>query len=136
MTGNPHFETAPSWKAARTMLAFQPLEPKYTAGHRLQSIRIHVRDHRLRALAVADRTLEAHYGAFVFSQARKGREEARHLALAVAIDKHGDAVVAYRELDSYPFPAEGSIKVARETSLVFEHGFDSGDLSGWSSIEP
>ena len=89
MMGNPHFETAPSWKAARTMLAFQPLEPRYTAGHSLQSIRIHVRDHRLRALAVADRTLEAHYGAFVFSQARKGREEARHLALAVSYGPEG-----------------------------------------------
>jgi hypothetical protein len=56
--------------------------------------------------------------------------------VSIAIDKHGDAVVAYRELNSYPFPAEGSIKVARESSLIFEHGFDSGDFSGWSSVGP
>ncbi len=71
-TSNPCFETASSWKAARAMLNFQPLEPKHTAGHRRQSIQIHVRDHKLRELPIEDRTLEAHYGAFVVSQSRKG----------------------------------------------------------------
>ncbi len=65
------------------MLAFRPLEPKNTAGCGLQSLSVHVRDHKLRELSIADRTLEAHYGAFVLSQARKGAEEARRLALAV-----------------------------------------------------
>ena len=89
------------------MLAFQPLEPKYTAGHRLQSIRIHVRDHRLRVLAVADRTLEAYYGAFVFSQARKGRKEARHLALAVSYGPEGrDAQLAGFESRIYELGTE------------------------------
>jgi hypothetical protein len=83
MTINPHFETAPSWKAARAMLTFQPREPKYTAGRRLHSIRIHVRDHKLRALSANDRTLEAHYDGFVLSEARKGADEARRLALDV-----------------------------------------------------
>ena len=83
MTSNPHFQTAPSWKAARSMLTFQPLQPEHTAGLRLQSIRIHVRDHKLRELSVANRTLEAHYGGFVLSQARKGANEARRLALDV-----------------------------------------------------
>lgn len=46
------------------MLKFRPLEPRHTAGLRLQSIRIHVRDHKLRELSVDDRTLEAHYGSF------------------------------------------------------------------------
>ena len=83
MTRNPHFETAPSWTAARVMLTFQPVEPKHTAGLALQSIRIHVRDHRMRELRVDDRTLEAHYGGFVLSQSRRGVQEARRLALAV-----------------------------------------------------
>ena len=65
------------------MLKFQPLEPEETAAYRLQSICIHVRDHKLRELSIADRTLEAHYDAFVFSQARKDASEARRLALAV-----------------------------------------------------
>jgi len=83
MTSNPHFETAPSLKAARAMLTFQPREPRYTAGLRLRSVRIHVRDHKLRELSVNHRTLEAHYGGFVLSQARKGADEARRLALDV-----------------------------------------------------
>ena len=59
------------------MLAFQPLEPAYTAGRRLRSLRIHVRDHKLRELPIHDRTLEADYGPFVLSQARRGVDEAR-----------------------------------------------------------
>jgi len=65
------------------MLVFQPLEPGNTAGHPLHSLRIHVRDYKLRELAVADRTLEAHYGFFVLSQAWRGVKEARRLALVV-----------------------------------------------------
>ena len=84
MTYNPHFAAVRSWKAARKLLAFTPLELKDTAGRSLKTLSIHVRDHKLRELAVADRTLEAHYGDFVFSQARKGIDEARRLALAVS----------------------------------------------------
>jgi hypothetical protein len=84
MTSNPHFETARSWHAAWSMLAFRPLKPAYTAGCQLQALRIYVRDHKLRVLSVADRTLEAHYGEFVVSQARKGIDEARRLALQVS----------------------------------------------------
>jgi hypothetical protein len=95
MTGNPHFETAASWKAARAMLTFQPLEPVHTAGLRLQSIRIYARDHKMRELPVGDRTLEAHYGSFSLSQARKGASEARRLALDVSYGRTGrDAQIA------------------------------------------
>jgi hypothetical protein len=73
-----------SWKAARTRLVFQPLEPRHTAGLTLQSIQIHIRDHKRRELPIADRTLEAHYGAFVLSQSWKGATEARRLALDVS----------------------------------------------------
>jgi hypothetical protein len=95
MKGNPHFETAPSWKAARAMLSFQPRTPKHTAGFRLQSLRIHARDHKLRELSVENRTLEAHYGGFVLSQASKGMNEARRLALDVRYGADGrDARIA------------------------------------------
>jgi hypothetical protein len=66
------------------MLTFRPLEPRYPAGFKLQSLRIHVRDHKLRVLSVELRTLEAHYGAFSLSQARRGVTEARRLALGVS----------------------------------------------------
>jgi len=92
---NPHFETAPNWKAARTMLTFRPIQPQYTAGCALQSIRIHVRDHKGRELSIADRTLEAHYGVFTVSQARRGHVEARRLALDVPYGQNGqDAEIA------------------------------------------
>jgi hypothetical protein len=117
VTINPHFETARSWKAARAMLAFRPLEPRYTAGHRLQSIQIHVRDHKLRELPIEDRTLEAHYGAFVLSQAQKGASEARRLALDVS---YGLA------------PREG--RIAGRAARLYEHGPEPppGDIDGRS----
>jgi hypothetical protein len=66
------------------MLTFCPLQPTHRAGHILQSIRIHVRDHKLRELSVEQRTLEAHYRAFSLSQAKMGVTEARRLALEVS----------------------------------------------------
>ncbi len=84
MTTNPHFETADSWQAAEAMLTFRPQTPNYTAGFALESIRIYVRDHRQRPLAIGDRTCEAHYGSFVVSQSRCEPSEARRLALEVS----------------------------------------------------
>jgi hypothetical protein len=56
---NPHFAVVTNWKAAQAMLDFEPREPTETAGHRLQSLQIHIRDHRLRELPIGGRTLEA-----------------------------------------------------------------------------
>jgi len=84
VSSNPHFETAASWKAARAKLAFEPIEPTDTAGRPLRSLRVHVRDHRQRELSLGERTLEAHYGAFVLSESRNGIDEARRLALDVS----------------------------------------------------
>ena len=86
---------------------FQPLEPRHTAGLRLQSIEIHVRDHKLRDLPIADRTLEAHYGAFVLSQSRKGATEARRLALDVPYG-----------------PASREARIAGHSARVYELGPD------------
>lgn len=48
MTRDLHFEIVPSWEAARARLVFQPFQPGYTAGKRLQSLSIHVRGHKMR----------------------------------------------------------------------------------------
>lgn len=93
MTTNPHFETADSWNAAETMLAFRPLQPTYTAGFELEAIRIYVRDHRQRELTIPDRTCEAHYGSFVVSQSRRTPDESRRLALEVS---YGDNPIVAR----------------------------------------
>jgi len=66
------------------MLTFRPRVPTRTAGLPLQALRIHVRDHKRRELPLSERTLEAHYGRFVLSQARKTDEEARRLATDVS----------------------------------------------------
>jgi hypothetical protein len=124
MTSNPHFETALSWKSAQAMLTFQPLEPKDTLGHRLQSIRIHVRDHKLRPLTIDDRTLEAHYGSFVLSEAHKGANEARRLAIAVPYGPAGrDAQIAgcpARVYELGPEPPVGDVD-GRSPSVVAWH---------------
>jgi len=78
---NPHFATVDSWAAAAAMLEFRPLQPRDTAGRNRKSLSIHIRDHKKRDLAVGDRSLEAHYGAFVVTQTRKGTEEAKRWAL-------------------------------------------------------
>ena len=83
MTAHPHFESANTWAAARGLLAFRPVEPRDTAGLAVVSIRVHVRDHKLRELALEERTLEVSFGAFVLSQSRPGAGEARRLALEV-----------------------------------------------------
>jgi hypothetical protein len=81
--GNPHFETAPTWRAAAKLLSFEPRRPTRTEGCQLQGLRVHIRDHKRRELPVDGRTLEAHYGKFVVSQSKKGAREARRLALDV-----------------------------------------------------
>lgn len=62
------------------MVVFEPrwpsLEPAEAAA-----LRVHARDHRRRDLPPAGRTLEAHYGQFVLSQASPGPEASARLAL-------------------------------------------------------
>lgn len=96
---------------------FRPLEPRHTAGLTLQSIHIHIRDHKLRELAIADRTLEAHYGAFVVSQSWKGATESRRLALDVSYG---------------PSSREG--RIAGHSARVYELGPEPppGDIDGRS----
>lgn len=112
MSRNPHFDTVTTWKSAQTMLTFRPRKPRYTAGCPLQSLQIHIRDHKLRELAITDRTLEAHYGAFVVSQARKEIKEAKRLALSAhygisgADDKVAGNSARIYELGPEPSPMD------------------------------
>ena len=48
----------------------------------------------------------------------------------------GEALVAFRELDSYPFPSEGRIKVAVEPRAIFGDGFETGSTIRWSETVP
>lgn len=84
MAENPHFETVPSWEAAGAMLTFEPLVPSHTAGFELQSLSVYVMDHKMRKLPVENRSLEAHYGGFVLTQAQKDPDDARRWALEVS----------------------------------------------------
>lgn len=107
MSRNPHFATIASWKEAQNFLAFQPHKPNYTAGYQLQAIQVHIRDHQLRELAIKDRTLEAHYGAFVVSQARKGMDEAKRLALSTTYGLSGQSdTVVDREARTFELGPE------------------------------
>jgi len=81
MTDEAHFQPVPDWQAAAGLLAFVPRRPVFTAGEALRSLQIFVRDHWRRELPVTERSLEAHYGAFVFSQTLRDESEAQRLAL-------------------------------------------------------
>jgi hypothetical protein len=73
------------------MLTFLPFRVK-DSRFRLRSIKIHMRNHRLRKLPTADRTLEAIYDRFAFSQAKKTLQEARRLAIDVSYGPAGRAM--------------------------------------------
>lgn len=99
------------------MLAFRPARPNESLGRQLEGLRIHVRDHKKRELQVGDRTLEAHYGDFVFTQSRKGEIEARHWALSVSYG-----------------PVPRDLKVAGRGARAYELGpeVDPDDIDGRS----
>ncbi len=53
-------------------------------------------------------------------------------AVSMTVNQQGEVLVAYRELDSHPYPPEGSLKVAFEPRSVFGDDFELGDTSAWS----
>jgi hypothetical protein len=106
MTTNPHFADVPSWTAAHAMLTFRPLEltPK---AHRHAAIRIHILDHKMRELPPEQRTLEARYDGFNFSQSRRGVAEAERLALRTSYGAVGhDARIGGRDARIYELGPE------------------------------
>jgi hypothetical protein len=70
--------------------------------------------------------LEAHYGGFVLSQAHKGIDEARRLALDVSYGRDGqDATVAGRTARAYelgPEPPEDDIDGRSPAVVVWHDG--------------
>ena len=87
-TSGVHWLTPPGVEEARQNLTFEPRLPRSTGGRPLESVRILVRDHKERELALGDRTLELQYAGFGFSQQRKGVEGARTAAMET---KYGPA---------------------------------------------
>lgn len=66
------------------MLSFSPKVLRGTSGRPLKALRVHVRDHKQRELPVGERTLEAYYAGFTFSQMCRPLLEARRLATEVS----------------------------------------------------
>jgi hypothetical protein len=124
MTALPHFETAGTWEDARASLTFTPRVPARTAGFSLRSLQIHVRDHKGRELKAGARTLEAHYGGFVVSQAEKGAGEAQRLAIDVSYGRVARearlAGHAARMYERGPEPPPGDID-GRSPAVVTWH---------------
>jgi hypothetical protein len=100
---NPHFVTVGSWQAAASMVGFRPRVPEYTAGYKLSSLAVWVKDHKLREVSRARRSLEAHYGGFMLAQSEPGQHEAAQLALETSYGRSFVPVsVAGRQGKSYP----------------------------------
>jgi hypothetical protein len=123
---NPHFAGAETWEDAGELVVFEPRRPRRTEGHELRSLSVFVMDHKMRRLAVEDRSLEAHYGAFSVSQCRKGEEEARRWAVEL---KYGQAprpvVVAGHEgriYDLGPVPPPDDIDPRPPAVVVWHDG--------------
>jgi uncharacterized protein len=126
--GNPHFATAASWDAAHVLVTFVPKVPKSTAEVASPALRVYVRDLKLRLVPVGERSLEAHYGRFVFTQALRTPEEARRLALDVSYGRAPqEASILGRPARVYelgPEPAAGDVD-GRSPAVVAWH---DGDL--------
>jgi hypothetical protein len=124
MSTNPAFVSVSDWREAHALLTFVPRQPLETAGQPLTGLRVFVRDHRDREIVPADRTLEAHYGRFVFSQSHKGVAEARRHALEVSYGQHSIEVSfgghAGRAYPLGPEPPPGDID-GRSPAVVTWH---------------
>ena len=106
-TDNPHFEYPENWQQAAGWVDFEPSEPGLTAGFDLHSLAVFVRDHKQRELPRAERSLEAHYGAFVLSQSSPGADQARQLALETRYGPAPQALsIAGREARRYELGPE------------------------------
>ncbi len=57
-------------------------------------------------------------------------------SVSMTTNPRGEATIAYRELNSYPYPPEGSLKVAFEPRFVFGDDFELGDTLAWSAGAP
>lgn len=107
MSDNPHFLFPATWEEAAELVTFPPLRPGRAGGFALNRLAVFVRDHRMREMAPEDRSLEAYYGGFVFSQTRKVDGKARHAALELSYGAGGYEVrIVGREGRAYELGPE------------------------------
>ncbi len=100
---NPHFASVSTWAEAAKLVDFEPLRPRKTRNLDVQRFVVLLRDHKKRELDRSSRSLEVHYGKFVFSQTRKDKSEARRWALSVSYGSNPQSVeIAGREGRMYP----------------------------------
>ncbi len=93
MLENSHFKSATSWRVATEKLNFKPLVPRKNFRHNLKSLRIYVRDYKMRELPIDDRSLEAYFESFVFTQAQKiDANEAKRQTVKVPYGSFGREV--------------------------------------------
>lgn len=139
MPENPHFESAPSWRTAAEKLNFKPLLPRKDFKHKLKSLRIYVRDYKMRQLPIGDRSLEAYFGSFVFTQVqRTDADEAKRQTVEVSYGHSAqEALIAShvgRVYELGPEPPADDID-GRSPSVVVWHDSNmfyllaSGELS-------
>jgi hypothetical protein len=83
MATNVHFAQATSWVEAQELVPFDLLTPDFGLGGPT-SISVFVRDHRMRDVPLRERSVEAWFADFVFSQTSREPDEARRLALDVS----------------------------------------------------
>jgi hypothetical protein len=104
-----HFEFPTTWSEARDLVVFGPIQLATVTQSELVSLAVHIRDHKRRDLPITDRTLEAYYDDFTFSQRMCATsKEAKRMAVEIsygpaprkAIVGGGEARVYEGELDS------------------------------------
>lgn len=127
MPRNQHFDTVADWAKAGDLVDFEPRRPAFTAGFAIQSLAVHVMDHRKRRLPVSARSLEAHYGGFVIDQKRaSSAAEANRLALSTPYGPTPVTVrVAGQEARSYalgPVPDPGDFDGRSPAVVVWHDG--------------
>ncbi len=57
-------------------------------------------------------------------------------AVSLKTNETGGAVIAYHEMDDYPYPAEGAVKTISDfhPHMVFSDGFEGGGFDSWSAV--
>lgn len=141
MTLNPHFVTSADLAEAAAELSFTPRLPHRRPEGAVPGLRIHVRDHKGRELPRDERTLEAYFDTFTFTQSRRAAADARHAALEVSygrqpvpvwilgregrgyelgpqpepddIDPRSPSVVAWADGEMFYFLASGELSITQ-----------------------
>ena len=120
MTENPHFAAPATWDEAAALVPFEPFTRDELGGRPLRSLAVFVNDHEFRDVAPGERSLEAYYDGFVFSQSRPGDDAARERAFEISYGR------APRDVELGGPDAQPSLR-ARVYELGPEPGPDDPD---------